>query len=150
MSNWFTNTIGSAAGDVSYWFSGGSALQSQLTAQDNTLAVLNAKDYAPGGSIYNQISASQGTAAADAAYQQVQQDEASGNVNVQQQELQAAQAGAAAGLDSLSSGIQGVTSGLFSTLFKLIPWQVWLFGGVALFVWLGGLELLKGSLSKRR
>lgn len=40
------------------------------------IAALNNSDYAPGGTIYNQIAATQGLAAANAAWQQVQQDNA--------------------------------------------------------------------------
>jgi hypothetical protein len=41
-------------------------------------------------------------------------------------------------------------SSLLWGILKNIPWWVWLVGAGALFVWMGGLELLEGSLSRGR
>ncbi len=47
----------------------------QSEALDKQIVAQNANDYAPGGRIYNNILATQGQAAADAAWQAVQRDE---------------------------------------------------------------------------
>lgn len=49
--------------------SAGNAAAAQITTMNNS-------DYAPGGSIYNQIAATQGTAAANQAWQTVQANQA--------------------------------------------------------------------------
>lgn len=145
--NWLTNTVGSGAGDLYYWLGGGSNAQSQINQENAQLSALNAQDYAPGGQIYTQIANTQGTAAANATWNQVQQNQAGQNLNVQTQLQQAGQAGAAKGLSSLSSGIQNVTSGIFGTVFKLIPWQAWV-GAAILGLWyLGAFKRLKGKLA---
>ena len=63
--------------------------------------------------------------------------------------------GAAEGLNNVLNApgkvVGAVGSGLSQTLwgiFKNIPWWVYLVGAGALFVWMGGLELLRGRLSK--
>lgn len=50
------------------------ALQQQNQLLDQQLTTMNTNDYAPGGSTYNLIAASQGQAAADAAWAQVQKN----------------------------------------------------------------------------
>lgn len=147
--NWLTNTVGTGAGDLYYWLGGGSALQAQNNALDAQLNSLNQQDYAPGGQIYNAIAATNGTAAADTAYQQVQQDAASSasSGSVKSQLQQAGQQGAAQGLSNLASGIQSATSGIFSTIAKLMPWQAWLAIGGGLFLWLDGWTWLKKKLA---
>ncbi|MDE3068619.1 MAG: hypothetical protein KGJ60_13875 [Verrucomicrobiota bacterium] len=149
MANWLTNTIGGAAGDFESWWNGGTAAQATGDTLDAKLTAMNNADYAPGGRIYNQIAAASGQSAADQAWASVQADLGAGATgNVSEQIVQAGQAGAAAGLNNLAAGVQSATSGIFDSLFKIIPWQAWLIAGLALFVWLGGLVWLKGSLSK--
>lgn len=149
--NWLTDTIGSAAGDLTYWFGGGSAAQARSDALDAQLNALNQQDYAPGGQIYNSIAAVNGTDAANAAYQQVQDNAAksASNGTVLNQLQTAGQQGAAQGLSNLASKIQSAVSGIFGTLFKLMPWQGWLAIGIVAFVWLGGLSWLRGAAAKK-
>lgn len=143
--NWITNTVGSAAGDAYYWLGGGSQLQTQSNALDAQLTTLNQQDYAPGGQVYNAIAATNGQAAADTAYQQVQQNAAkSAAAGTVQSQLQAAGAqGAAQGLQSLASGIQSAVSGVFDTLFKLMPWQAWAGIAIFVFIYFGGPKWIK-------
>ena len=149
MSNFITDAIGSFAGSIEYAFGGGAALQSQSDSLDAQLNALNQADYSPGGSIYNSIAAVNGTAAADAALKQVQDNAASSAANgtVKDQLQTAGKEGAAQGLNSLAAGIQNFTSGLLSTLTKLVPWQAWLALAIGAFLYFGGLKWLKKSLA---
>ena len=99
MSNFITDAIGSFAGSIEYAFGGGAALQSQSDSLDAQLNALNQADYSPGGSIYNSIAAVNGTAAADAALKQVQDNAASSAANgtVKDQLQTAGKEGAAQG-----------------------------------------------------
>lgn len=62
-----TSAVSSAAATVQN-VSAGNAAAAQITTMNNS-------DYAPGGTIYNQIAATQGQAAADAAWATVQQNQ---------------------------------------------------------------------------
>jgi len=44
------------------------------------------------------------------------------------------------------SAVTGGAGTLLWGIVKAIPWWLWLSGAAALFVWMGGLEILKGSL----
>lgn len=147
--NWLTNTVGSGAGDLYYWLGGGAQLQSQSDALTGKLAALNAKDYAPGGQVYNAIAAVSGTDAANAAENQVSQDAAksASSGSVKSQLVTAGKTGAAAGLQGLASGIQGAVSGVFDTLAKLMPWQGWVALVAVAFLYFGGLKWLKKTLA---
>lgn len=150
MSNFITDAVGSFAGDIQYAFGGGSSAQARSDATMAQLNAVNQQDYAPGGQIYNAIADVNGSAAADAAYQQVQQDaakSASGGTVLNQLQT-AGQAGAAQGLSNLAGKIQSAVSGIFGVFTKLMPWQAW--AGLALlaFWYLGGFKWLKGSLEK--
>jgi len=115
------------------------------------LAAKNTDDYSPGGKIYNQIAARDGQQAADKANKQVQADLASsqtGDVTGQVSDtFNQALSDETKGIGSAGSGF---ISSLLKNLFNVIPWQVWLIGGLALFVWLGGLELLRGVIHKQK
>lgn len=65
-------------------------------------------------------------------------------------------AGAKEGLQNVLNApgkiVGGVGSGLSSVVWgivKNVPWWIYAGGAVALFIWLGGLELLRGRLAKR-
>lgn len=46
------------------------------------------------------------------------------------------------------NNIKGFVGDAVSFPFRLIPWQVWALGAVALFFWMGGASLLKGRLAR--
>ncbi|HEV2391073.1 MAG TPA: hypothetical protein VG146_01785 [Verrucomicrobiae bacterium] len=65
-------------------------------------------------------------------------------------------AGAKQGLDNVLTApgkvVGAVGSGastLLGGIIKAIPWWVWLGAAAALFVWMGGLELLKGRFARK-
>lgn len=145
MSNWFTDTIGSLAGDAVYYLGGGKAAETQGQQLDQQLQQLNQTEYGAGGRIYNEIQDQKGTAAADQAFQTVQADEASGVTgDVLSQLQQAGKEGANQGLNDFWGQIGGALKGLLT----IFPWWLWLGAGVWLFIYLGGLRLLKGKLAK--
>lgn len=125
-------------------------------------------DYAPGGKTYNQIASTQGTAAADAAYQTVKDDfanqgsvagasiipaAAGGAFEIFYDPAQAAkdikdQASALGG--GVGTGLAGFLNTFFGGLFnfvagilKKIPWWVWIGVAVGLFFYFGGWKYLK-------
>jgi hypothetical protein len=93
----------------------------------------------------------------DLAAQDIAQgNQSTGTDNVVASVNAEAAAGAAEGLNNVLTapgravGLagQGATTLLWS-LLKNIPWWLYLAAGAALFVWMGGLSLLRGRLSKR-
>lgn len=51
----------------------------------------------------------------------------------------------------LQDGIDNIRGGIGKTInfpFRLIPWQVYVIGAVFLFFYMGGAELLRGSLTR--
>ena len=48
----------------------------------------------------------------------------------------------------LPDGINKTLSTILKAIFKAIPWWAWIIGAAALFVWMGGLALLQGSLKR--
>lgn len=67
--------------------------------------------------------------------------------------VQGAQEGLNAELALPGKVVGAVGSGagsLLGGILKNIPWWAWLVGAGALFVWMGGLELLEGSLARRK
>jgi hypothetical protein len=128
-------------------------VQATSDAADAQLQTLNNAQYAPGGTIYNKIAATQGTQAADAAWKNVQNDDASSaanTANITGQVSDAFQTQLSSETSGIGSTFSSFLSGLFKNAFNIIPWQVWVIGGIALFIWLGGLSLFKGSLSKEK
>ncbi len=108
----------------------------------------------------NQQLVDQGTwtqAQADAANADIATGNAStGDNNVMGAIDAAGQAGLAEGLNNILTApgnlVGAVGSGASTMLWgivKAIPWWVWLVAAGALFVWMGGLELLRGRLGKR-
>jgi len=52
----------------------------------------------------------------------------------------------------LQDGIDNIRGGIGKTInfpFRLIPWQVYVIAGIALFFWMGGAALLKGRLARK-
>lgn len=104
--------------------------------------------YAPGGTIYQQIYATQGQAAADAAWAAVQ-----GDISAQVQQTaaipgqigQAAEAGAQNGLTSVVTAVQGAPG----KILGLLGYQWLLIGIVGLFIWLGGAVFIRNKLTKK-
>lgn len=56
--------------------------------------------------------------------------------------------GAGEGLQTAAAGVNRTLAGSANLIFSAIPWQVWIIGGVLLFIWMGGMELLKGKLTR--
>jgi hypothetical protein len=145
VSNWFADKIGSAAGGLVYAFGGGRQEQARGDSLDAQLAQLNSAEYGQGGRIYNRIEDERGTAAADTAFDQVQTDLETGRTgDVLAQLQEEGRAGANQGLNDFWSGIGNMLKGVLG----LFPWWLWLAAGAGLFIYLGGLGLLKGKLLK--
>ena len=60
-------------------------------------------------------------------------------------------------LEGLKSGEQNLTSGISDSIarvikdiWKAIPWQLWVVAAIALFLWMGGMSLLRGRLARIR
>jgi len=129
---WLTNAVGDFAG----WIVGTGALgtpsaasmQASIDATDAALRDLNETDYGPGGRIYESIAERRGQAAADNANALVMQHDTPTNVSEQL---------AAAGREGAQGGLQTGLNLPFSFV-RSVPWQVWFFGAIALFLWLGG------------
>jgi len=115
---------------------------------DAQLAALNQSEYAPGGRLYNQTLATQGQAAADANWAVVQghtSSSAQASTTYNAQIADAAVAGAQQGIQNIAD----FTNGAFFGFLKAIPLAVWIVAGGALFFYMGGASLLKGSLAKK-
>ena len=97
-----------------------------------------------------------------AVYDQSQADIAAGNASTGDNNVigavdAEAQAGLADGLNNVLTApgklVGAVGSGASTLLWgiiKSIPWWVYLAGAAALFVWMGGLEMIEGRLGKRK
>jgi hypothetical protein len=95
-----------------------------------------------------------------AQYDQAQADTAAGNLSTGDNNVigaidQAGTEGLQQGLNNVLNApgavvgaVGGGASQLLWGIIKSIPWWVWLVGAGAIFVWMGGLELLKGRLKK--
>ena len=93
-------------------------------------------------------------------YDQAMEDIAAGNASTGAGDVlgsvtDEAQAGLQEGLDNVLNapgkvvGAVGQGAGqLLWGIVKSIPWWAWIGAGVALFVWMGGLALLRGRLAK--
>lgn len=130
-------------------------LGTDLTAQQQLSNQLDAKIQAA-----NQALEDQG--AVPAGYTQLAaQDIAAGNASTGADNVVAsvnseAAAGAAQGLNNVLTApgkvvgaVGGGASTLLGGILKNIPWWVYLGGLAALFVWMGGLSLLKGRLARQ-
>lgn len=130
-------------------------VQAQSDAADAQLQAMNNADYAPGGKIYNQIAAEQGTQAANNAYKGVTADDnssAAGTADAAGQVSDAFSTQLASETSAIGQAGSGLISGTLKNLFRVIPWQVWVIGGIALFVYLGGagfvVRRVRGRLSQ--
>ena len=124
--------------------------QARADALDNQLKASEA-DYAPGGRIYNKIASEQGTAAADAAYAQVQGHVAAGtaaDAHIDTQVNQAFQDQLNTEIGDIGGAVSTAAKVPFKLAWSAIPWQVWVLGAVLLFFYMGGAKLLRGSLVK--
>ncbi len=121
-------------------------LQQQIDAEQAQASQMAMNDYAPGGKTYNQIEATQGRQAADKAWQTVQGDYQSGHVGNVTQDVANAFSD---GLNQGTQNVKGFFAGLIDKAFAIIPWQAWILGIVALFIWLGGLQWLKRFIARK-
>lgn len=48
----------------------------------------------------------------------------------------------------LAGGVKGALNAVGGTVWKAIPWWVWLVAGVALFIQLGGAEVIRGRIKR--
>jgi hypothetical protein len=133
--SWLANIFG--AGDA----------QQRGEALDAQLAELNRHDYEPGGRLYEKIKDERGEEAALDAWNGVED-------RLEQQAADTADFDASIDREfvaGLGEGRDNVKSFFNNALFqflKSIPLVVWIGLAVFVFVWLGGLKLLKGSLSR--
>lgn len=83
-------------------------------------------------------------------------NESTGADNVVGSVTAEAQAGLQEGLDNVLSAPGKVVDAVVGQgagkvlwgIVKAIPWWVWIGGGIALFIWMGGLALLRGRFAK--
>jgi hypothetical protein len=48
--------------------------------------------------------------------------------------------------DTVPNGISATLRGIVSSVFKAIPWQAWVIGAIVLFIYLGGLGILRRQI----
>lgn len=128
------------------WITGYDAANADAAAAaDAQLRQMNATDYSAGGSIYDQVAATQGNAAADALSGKVAADYAAQDVSAPMgQDAQRTQIQTAfdTTAQTKANGIFGTFFGgifdVVKTILKAIPLWVWIVAGIALFLWLGG------------
>ena len=101
--------------------------QAQGQALDAQLAALNNQDYSPGGRIYEQIAAKDGTDAADKTLTIVQGNLATGATgDVLGQVGGAFQEGWQQGAMNERNAISGFINSTVGNFVRVIPWQIWL------------------------
>lgn len=83
------------------------------------------------------------------SYEQREANREAGAINVVDSVNDEFKAGLAEGLSNVTSGVKNTLSGTIGTIFGTIPWSVWLLAAVALFIWMGGLEMLRGRLARK-
>ena len=138
----------------------------RAAAADAQLQKLNQADYERGGRIYNAVADARGVAAAEQNLATVlanRDREINGtddgsytgvggySEDVQREQIQTVfqdtldvQAG------KIIGGPFAAIGSFLKSIFKAVPWWVWLLGIVAVFVWLGGAALLKGILARKK
>src|ERR1044071_3845155 len=129
---------------------GGNQEQARADALDKQLAASEA-DYAPGGRIYQKIAAEQGMDAADRAYALVRKHAADGtaaDAHIDTQIDKAFQDQLASEIGDVTGAVKTAATVPFKLVFKSIPWQAWLLGAGALFLYMGGGKALKDVLKR--
>jgi len=61
----------------------------------------------------------------------------------------AATEGFISGLSDAPKNVNSFFGGLIGNIFSAVPASVWLLAAVGLFFWMGGAQMLKGSLARR-
>lgn len=118
------------------WITGYDAANADAAAAaDATLRGLNADRQASGG-----YTAAQ--------WAQVQRDYASQESFDPAAQRDSIDSAFAAGLEDGRQNVKSFFNGAVWQFLKTIPLVVWIGAGIALFVWMGGLSLLKGRLAK--
>lgn len=122
-------------------------------AADAKLQAMNAKDYGKGGDLYNQVAATEGTAAADANLATVLANQATDATvaSVVEAEAQVNQAfveGLGEAYDERTGQARAVLNAPFKVLWDSVPWYFWLLGAAGLFLYLGGGVWLRRTLLK--
>lgn len=82
------------------------------------------------------------------SYYEREQNREAGRLNAEKEVNQAFVEGLKEGAASIPTGINSALSTATRGIFSAIPLSVWLVAGLALFVWAGGLGMLKGRLAK--
>lgn len=127
------------------WLTGYDAENAQrAAAADAKLSELNKADYqTPGGKYYSAANA--------AAVTKDYATQATFGADAQRTEIDQAFTDT---LDSQAKSIIGGPLGIawatIKSILGAIPWWIWAAAGLALFVWLGGITLLRGSLAKKK
>lgn len=119
---------------VDYWFPGETARSAELDRRNREL---NARREAMGRQTPQQSAEQQ-------ARFEAQSDYNAWDAQVWEGFKQGAAEGAASTADAIRSGIAAP----IHWTFRAIPWQLWAIGAVAAFVYLGGIQWLKGQISK--
>ena len=128
IADWFGNAVGTGY----YYIAGGTSAEKQGQTLDQKLAELNARKYEAGDyseENYQQVLRNQGTGATG---------------NVLEQLRESSREGANAGLQGFKAGFWEGIKGVLG----VVPWPVYVALAIWLFVWMGGLSLVKGSLAK--
>lgn len=125
------------------------AEQARSDQLDAALRVQNEIDYGPGGPVYNQIASERGTAAANAAYQQVTQRGAADDMPDIAGDVHGAfREGLHEGYENVTGGIRATLAAPFKFTWASLPWQLLLAGAIFAFFYFGGPQLVKPLIRK--
>ena len=138
------------------WATGYDAANAEkAAAADAQLRQMNAVDYSPGGSIYNDAAGQYGSTYADSLAGTVAADYRAQDISAPMgQDAQRGQI-----QDAFDTTLQKKADGIFGTFFgglfdviktilKAIPFWVWIVAAVALFLYFGGAGWLRGKAKK--
>lgn len=127
----------------------------RAAAADAQLRQMNAVDYSPGGSIYNDAAGQYGSTYADSLAGKVAADYAAQDVSApmgQDAQREQIQKEFDTTMQKKADGIFGTFFGgifdVLKTILKAIPLWVWIVAGIALFIWLGGGGWLRRKANK--
>jgi len=126
--------------------------QQRADTLDAQLAALNKRDYGEGGTIYQTIAARDGVAAAEQARlatdehlaTQVAQDrDIAGQIDT------AFDTQLASGASGIGGFVGNTIKGVFGTVFRILPWWLWLLVAAGAFFYFGGWTFVARRLAQR-
>lgn len=119
-------------------------------AADAKLDALNAKEYGVGGSNYNRIAEAEGRAAANRTLAEVMKEDATAlSYSDATDDVNSAfVSGLGDAYDERTGQARSVLNAPFQVLFDSVPWYFWLIGLGALFLYLGGGQVVRKHIGK--